>query len=88
MGHELPAHWLRQELPPSEAELDKGQAEGVASSPSHGGHCICWRGSSGSSPHSPCEETEAQGIESTTQILTVHGCTHPQVPQPRSLTPG
>lgn len=88
MGHELPALWLRWELPSSQAGPDKGLAEGVASSPSHGRHCVCWRGSSGSSPHGLHGETEVQGVESTTQGLTVHGCAHPRSHQPRSPMAG
>lgn len=80
MGHELPARWLRWELPSSQAGPDKGLAEGVASSPSHGRHCVCWRGSSGSSPHGLHGETEAQGVEST-----VHGCATPGPTSPDLL---
>lgn len=79
MGHELPVCWPGWEPPPSKGQVEGAAREGLGISPSCSSHCGS-RGSSGSSPHGPHGETETESVESTTQGLTVHGCSHPQAP--------
>ena len=61
---------------PARGEAGRGRQRGL--SPSLGGLSARPRGSSGSSPHGPRGETEAQSGESSARGLTVRGCSKPR----------
>lgn len=67
--------WGCLPAPPVERQAG-GRQRGL--SPSLGGLSTRPRGSSGSSPHGPRGETEAQSGESSAQGLTVRGCSKPR----------
>lgn len=77
-----PCLW-RECLRPDERQAEgssEGRFRSTGLSPRHGGLSTRPRGSSGSSPHGPRGETEAQSGRSTAQGLTVHGCSKPWAP--------